>query len=99
MDWAQVRGSFARPLLEVVLPIQVAATRELARQLVFGREDLSIRLATRPFAHPPLASVRSFETLVAPLFVLGCLMFPFVVQARTPSPPPRCLLPRPLRLL
>ena len=57
-----MRGSYARPLLEVGLPLQVAATRELARQLVFRDERLTIRLAMRPFAHPPLATVRSFES-------------------------------------
>jgi hypothetical protein len=83
-----VRGAYARPLLEVALPMQVAATRELARQLVFADEGLDVALATRPFAHPPLASVRSFESLVAPLFILGSLMFPFVVQVPPPSPLP-----------
>ena len=41
----------------------------------FGRLSLSMG----PFAHPP-QDIASFEATIAPLFLVACAMFPFVVQ-------------------
>lgn len=59
--------------------MQLAASREIARQLILQDDKAVIDVSTAPFAHPAF-EVSSFEGFIAPLFLLGCLLFPFVIQ-------------------
>jgi len=72
----QIRGVWERPYLLVALPLQVQAHRAIAR-----RFDPAIRMefGLKQFAHPAF-DVSTFEGMVAPLFLLGCAMFPLVIQ-------------------
>jgi hypothetical protein len=63
----QVRGNFQRPYLEITLPMQLQAYREIIR--LFNK-SFEIHMFLKEFAHPALA-VSTFEAEIAPLFLLG----------------------------
>eukprot|EP00960_Hanusia_phi_P066607 766433-Hanusia_phi.AAC.1 len=75
----QIRGVWTRPFLQYAVPMQVQAQTEIARQIFLKDPNFNIDVALEEFAHPAF-QVSSFVGQIAPLFLLGCAMFPFVIQ-------------------
>ncbi|EKX32324.1 hypothetical protein GUITHDRAFT_82405 [Guillardia theta CCMP2712] len=75
----QIRGTWTRPFLNFAVPMQVQAQKEIARQVFLKDPNFKIDVAIEEFAHPAF-QVSSFVGQIAPLFLLGCAMFPFVIQ-------------------
>jgi len=71
-----VRGVYTNPYLSVALPMQVHASRVIAQGV---NESLQMDVSIQQFAHPG-QPVATFEAKVAPIFLIGCAMFPFVIQ-------------------
>ena len=59
--------------------MQVQAQKEIARQIFLKDSNFKVDVALEEFAHPAF-QVSSFVGQIAPLFLLGCAMFPFVIQ-------------------
>jgi len=76
-----IRGEWEKPYVTTTVPMIVLATSEIARKAIFGAADaeLPIELDLVEFAHPAF-DVATFEGFIAPLFILGCSLFPFVIQ-------------------
>jgi len=73
---SSIRGVWQRPYITVALPMQTQAHRSIAQ---FINPGSKMEIASKLFAHPAF-DVSTFEGIVAPLFLLGCAMFPFVIQ-------------------
>jgi ABC-type multidrug transport system ATPase subunit len=74
-----VREVWTRPFLEATVPMQVAAMKEIARVVFLNESNLPFEIAMQEYPHPAV-NVATFEGVVAPLYLLGCAMFPFVIQ-------------------
>ena len=82
---SQKRGTWTQPVMVTTIPMQITASKAIATQIIRsadpgsepGFEDLLLHM--QPFAHPP-QQIASFEATIAPLFLVACAMFPFVVQ-------------------
>jgi hypothetical protein len=48
----QIRGEFVRVQMRTTMQMQVQASREIARQLIFNNESVSIDVDLKEFAHP-----------------------------------------------
>mmetsp|Transcript_48840 Transcript_48840/g.119011 ORF Transcript_48840/g.119011 Transcript_48840/m.119011 type:complete len:1032 (-) Transcript_48840:696-3791(-) len=76
---ATIRGEYELPYYDRTVPMQVAASKAIARELLFKNPDFPMDIDLMEFAHPSY-DVATFEGAIAPLFILGCAMFPFVIQ-------------------
>jgi len=73
------RGEFIQPTWERTLPMQVAATREIMRQLIFNDNAMQADVAIQEFAHPAFEKI-SVVGILGPIFFIASAMFPFVIQ-------------------
>ena len=74
-----VRGEWTSPYMEYTVPMQIVAHREIAKNVFLKDENFKVQIAIQEFAHPAFV-VSTFEGQIAPLFLLACSMFPFVIQ-------------------
>ena len=84
---SQSRGSWRQPVMDETIPMQVTASRAIATEIILAVDpqgaattsfgDMVVHL--QPFAHPA-QDIASFEAQIAPLFLVACAMFPFVIQ-------------------
>jgi len=73
------RGEFIDHTWARSLPMQVAASREITRQLIFNDNSLPYDVSIQEFAHPAFQKI-SWVGLVGPIFFIAAAMFPFVIQ-------------------
>ncbi|XVF51954.1 hypothetical protein PTKIN_Ptkin04bG0225500 [Pterospermum kingtungense] len=72
------RGLFERPTLKFLIPLQIAAEREIARSLI-GDPKFIWTVEFKEFPHPAMETF-STMALVGPTFFLAIAMFGFVFQ-------------------
>ncbi|RYR08554.1 hypothetical protein Ahy_B05g076286 isoform C [Arachis hypogaea] len=76
--YVQKRGKYEDPTFAFQLPLQLAAEREIARNLI-GDSNFSWNVFLREFAHPATAPFSTVSS-VGPTFFLAIAMFNFVLQ-------------------
>jgi hypothetical protein len=80
---SSTRGTWNENFMSFTLPMQVAASKSIATDIIRRVDSTAsfqdMNIYRQPFAHPP-QEIASFESQVAPLFLVACAMFPFSVQ-------------------
>jgi hypothetical protein len=69
------------PYKTITLPMQVAAEREIARQVFLNDDAIEFEVATNEYPHPQ-KKTSSLEGEVAPSFILLVLFIPMLVQVQ-----------------